>query len=78
MSARTFTEHRTRDNPALRCGHRCHGVLVEPGLLEVRCTSKLCGAKPGTVVLHRFDALTGELVRTLTFTDPDRNAGGPA
>jgi hypothetical protein len=34
------------------------------GIIEVKCRSKFCGAEPGVVVLHRFDAKTGEVLGT--------------
>lgn len=55
----------------LRCQYKKHGEL-EDGFIEVKCSSQLCGAKAGTVVLHRFDVSTGTLVQTLRFKDPTR------
>lgn len=56
----------------LRCPSRIkHGELVA-GVLEVRCRSNRCGHEPGVVVLHRFDALTGELIETRKYNDPVR------
>lgn len=46
-----------------------HGKLMD-GLLEVRCKSNRCGHRPGTIILHRFDVLSGQLVETKKFTDP--------
>lgn len=54
----------------LRCPHKLHGVIVKPGLIEVKCDSKFCGHEPGVVVLHRFDVETGDLVETRTFKNP--------
>jgi len=51
----------------MRCGSKKHGVIVCPGLLEIKCDSRFCGAGSGVVVLHRFDATTGELVDTRRF-----------
>jgi hypothetical protein len=53
----------------LRCVAKKHGEL-EDGFLEVKCSSRFCGAAPGIVVLHRFDALTGKLLNTNRFRDP--------
>lgn len=53
----------------MRCEHKLHGVVIADGLVEVKCKSALCGAEPGVVVLHRFDAMTGELVETKKFKD---------
>lgn len=54
----------------LRCEAKKHGVVVRPGLIEVKCDSRFCGAEQGVTVLHRFDATTGELVETVRFKDP--------
>jgi hypothetical protein len=60
----------------LRCEHKMHGVLTDNGLLEVKCGSAFCGSKPGVVVLHRFDVVTGELVETKKYKDtPKINKG---
>lgn len=56
----------------LRCEAKKHGELDE-GLIEVKCSSRFCGAGPGVVVIHRFDTATGELVDTRQFKDPIRN-----
>lgn len=59
----------------LRCPHGIlHGKLVD-GLLEVSCRSYRCGFRRGsTVVLHRFDVSTGNLVQTLRFQEPKRGS----
>lgn len=54
----------------LRCGSKKFGELTEDGILEVKCSSKFCGASPEVVVLHRFDPLTGDLLSTQRFRDP--------
>ncbi len=54
----------------LRCEHKKFGEVTEDGYIEVKCPSKFCGAAPGTVVLHRFSCLTGELIETKRFRDP--------
>ena len=54
----------------LRCPHKLHGMLISEGVLEVKCDSKFCGHAPGSVVLHRFDVKTGELLETKTFKNP--------
>jgi hypothetical protein len=53
----------------IRCPSRIHGVLNE-GRMEVKCHSKRCGAGAGATVLHYFDPLTGELLETKRFADP--------
>ncbi len=37
---------------------------------EIKCSSRVCGAGTGVVVLHRFDANTGELLDTRRFREP--------
>lgn len=54
----------------LRCSSKLHGILRDDGTIEVKCDSKFCGHAPGVVVLHRFNAQTGELVETLNFKNP--------
>ena len=55
----------------LRCPSKKHAELAD-GLIEVKCNSRFCGARDGVVVLHRFDALTGDLVVTNQFKDPKK------
>lgn len=55
----------------LRCEAKKHGELDE-GHVEIKCSSRFCGAEPGVVVIHRFDSKTGELQETLRFKDPTR------
>lgn len=55
----------------LRCEAKKHGEL-DDGVIEVKCSSRFCGAGPGVVVIHRFDVSTGELVSTHRFKDPTR------
>jgi len=56
----------------LRCEHKIlHGILdTKNHVVEFKCRSARCGARPGVVVIHRFDALTGVLLRTDRFKDP--------
>lgn len=54
----------------LRCDNKMHGVIVEDGVLEIKCDSRFCGAGPGIIVLHRFDTTTGELLGTNRFKNP--------
>lgn len=62
----------------MRCEHKLHGIVVD-GLVEVKCRSSLCGHKPGVVVIHKFDGLTGELVETKRYKDtPIINTEGQA
>jgi hypothetical protein len=53
----------------LRCDHKLHGILIRDGILEVMCSSALCGKRPGVVVLHQFDVNTGELKATKKYKD---------
>lgn len=53
-----------------RCPSALHGRITEQGLVEVSCKSRWCGKEPGVVILHRFNAETGELVETLKFKAP--------
>jgi hypothetical protein len=55
----------------LRCKSKKHAEL-DDSVIEVKCDSRFCGARAGVVVLHRFDASTGELKETLQFKDPAR------
>lgn len=54
----------------LRCNAKLHGIVVELGLIEIKCDSRFCGAGPGIAVLHRFDIATGDLVETKRFMNP--------
>lgn len=53
----------------MRCEHKLHGVVTKGGIIEVKCGSSLCGSKSGVVVIHKFDAKSGELVETKMFKD---------
>lgn len=56
----------------LRCPNGIlHGILTE-GVIEVKCRSSRCGHREGVVVLHTFNARTGELVETKFYRDPIR------
>jgi hypothetical protein len=57
-------------NVELRCGKRLHGILTDDGVLEVSCRSSLCGHRDGVVVIHKFDAVTGQLIGTVKYKDP--------
>lgn len=50
----------------LRCGNKLHGIIGDDGVLEVRCTSRFCGAGNGVVVVHRFDLHSNDMT-TLRF-----------
>jgi hypothetical protein len=53
----------------LRCHKRLHGVLTDEGVVEISCRSALCGHRDGMIVIHRFDAVTGELLGTKRYKD---------
>lgn len=61
----------------LRCEAKKHGEL-DGGYVEIKCSSRFCGAGPGVVVIHRFDTSNGELRDTLQFKDPIRKGKGNA
>lgn len=54
----------------LRCGNGIKFGDLHDGVLEVKCRSSRCGHGEGSVVIHRFDPLTGELLETKRFKDP--------
>jgi hypothetical protein len=57
----------------LRCDNGIlYGILVEEDVIEIKCRSQRCGASAGTVVLHRFSTVTGELLSTCKFAEPPR------
>lgn len=53
----------------LRCEKRLHGVLTDDGQVEIACRSALCGHEPGVLVIHKWDALTGEFKGTTMYRD---------
>lgn len=57
----------------LRCNSKKHAVLSPGEYIEVKCDSRFCGAKRGTVILHRFSIETGEMIKTIQFKNPERN-----
>ena len=59
----------------LRCDKRLHGILTDDGVLEVSCRSALCGHRDGAVVIHRFNAETGELLDTRIYKDAGQLKG---
>lgn len=56
--------------PVIRCRGKPHARLVAPGIWEVKCDSRVCGAGNGVIVLHRFATADGSLLETLRFKDP--------
>jgi len=61
---------RLRLNVDLRCGSKKHGVIAEPGFIEIKCDSRFCNTEGNTIVLHVFDASTGKLVKTDRYKNP--------
>lgn len=59
----------------LRCKSKMYGILREDGLLEVKCRHKWCADRTheGVVVLHYFNVVTGELVKTVKYRNPKLN-----
>lgn len=57
----------------MRCPWRLHGDLHTPakgGIVQFKCRSRLCGAKRGVVIIHRFSTEDAKLIETLRFRDP--------
>ncbi len=56
----------------LRCDNGIlHGTIREDGHIEFRCRSKRCGHEPGVIVIHTFNAVTGKLLKTNVFAEPN-------
>lgn len=53
----------------MRCAHKLHGIVLDPGVVEIKCNSAFCGYRPGVVVLHRFSADDGHLIETKRYKD---------
>lgn len=54
----------------LRCNGKLQAKVLDQGdVIEIKCDSRVCGARRGVVVLHQFNLLTGE-AKTLRFRDP--------
>lgn len=53
----------------LRCSSKKHAEVINDHTIEVKCSSRFCGAGRGVVVLHRFDLISGKST-TRTFRDP--------
>lgn len=66
----------------MRCEYKLLGIINKPaigGIVELKCSSRFCGAKAGVVVLHRFSTETGKLLGTSRFRDTpmiERNDNG--
>lgn len=58
----------------IRCdGNKLHAQIVD-GFLEVRCRSQFCGYKSGVIIIHRFDLVSGKLVKTDPYSEPRKEA----
>lgn len=55
----------------IRCGNGILFGVIEGRTFEVKCRSRRCGHEAGVVIIHRFDLLTGDLVGTSKFRDPN-------
>lgn len=55
----------------LRCDNKKFGEVYDD-FIEVKCSSRFCGAGSGIVVIHRFDRETGKLLETLRFRELSR------
>lgn len=53
----------------LRCENKKHAEFGD-GIISIKCSSRFCGAGSGVVVIHRWNALTGEQLETYRFRDP--------
>lgn len=56
----------------LRCPNGIKFGELHDLVIEVKCRSSRCGAGSGAVVIHRFNALTGEFLDTQRFAEPPR------
>jgi hypothetical protein len=56
----------------LRCDSKKFGELLDENVIEIKCSSRFCGAKAGVIVLHRFDTKSGKMLETIRFREPDR------
>lgn len=54
----------------LRCPNRILFGVLDDRVIEVKCKSNRCGARNGVVILHRFDADSGDFLETKIFQDP--------
>lgn len=62
----------------LRCDSRLHARLSEVDgrpAIEVMCRSSFCGKAEGMVVLHYFNPVSGELIKTNRYKEPPARKG---
>ena len=58
-------------DPELRCAAKLHGVIKDR-FIEVKCSSRFCGADSQTIVFHYFNPETGLMVKTAKYKNPER------
>lgn len=61
----------------LRCSEgKLFGIVVD-GVLEVSCQSKFCRTQLGTMVIHRFDLATGNMLEDRRYRRPVKRGSNP-
>lgn len=55
----------------LRCSNKKHGEIND-AIIEIKCQSRFCTGGPGIVVIHRWDAVTGEPLKDQRFKEPPK------
>jgi hypothetical protein len=55
----------------IRCESKKYAEIND-GVIEIKCKSRWCGGGPGVVVIHRWDARTGEVLKDQRFKEPRR------
>ena len=60
----------TEPTKEIRCQSRILGIITDDGLLEVKCSSRKCGAGNGVVVFHYINLVSGRVVNTIKYKDP--------
>lgn len=57
----------------LRCeSGKLHGIILAPNVIEIACNHRECGASREVLVLHQFNAVTGQLIATKRYRKPRR------
>lgn len=58
----------------LRCQQKKYAELnVLEGIIEIKCASRFCTGGNAVVVIHRWNAATGEVLKDLRFKNPNRH-----
>lgn len=60
----------------LRCISKKHAEVIDDHTIEIKCSSRFCGAGRGIVILHRFD-LISKSCTTRIFRDPFKKETAP-